>query len=141
MCSYQSKNFEREECMKCRIDYEVFLNESAEVTEIHCSKTTSEPRKNIERFRLYEFLVKAFDDKNNNDEFDDYYVEKCIKSLDTFLDVNGVNKDYNKDHFASCIDSIFDASNINNADDENESIENLLDDNYDEMARRMMNTI
>lgn len=57
---------------------------------------------------------------------------KCIKSLDTSLDVNDINKDDNKDYLASCIDSIFDTSNMNNADDENKSIENLLDDNFDE---------
>ena len=45
--SYQIKNFEREGCMKYRIDYENVSNESEEVTDIHCSKTNSEPRKNI----------------------------------------------------------------------------------------------
>ena len=34
-------------------------------------------------------------------------------------------------HLASCIDRIFDTSNINNTDDENKNIENSLDDNFD----------
>ena len=58
-------------------------------------------------------------------------MDKCIKSLDTSLDVNDANKDDDKDHVASCIDSIFDTSNMNYADDVNASIENLLDNAID----------
>ena len=81
MCARQCINFEREEYSNHRINYEALGNDQKLIPTY---RTKGEPRKNIERFRLYEFLINTFD-SNNASEIDDKFVENIIDNLKTEL--------------------------------------------------------
>ena len=85
MFARQSINFEKEEHMNHQIDYEGSLKN--ETKTLQTCKSTTEPRKNIERFRLHGFIIKVFHDGDTSGEIDDGDIEEVIKNLTTKLEL------------------------------------------------------
>ena len=107
MCAHRSNNFESDAFTKQRIEW----NENDEPTKkeyVSSSTKTTEPRKNVERRRMYEWMVLMFGDEitrhiNDKDGFE------SIKHLTTTLTkplTSNVNMD-DIDHLENCIDDIF----------------------------------
>mmetsp|Transcript_13329 Transcript_13329/g.19062 ORF Transcript_13329/g.19062 Transcript_13329/m.19062 type:complete len:196 (+) Transcript_13329:92-679(+) len=66
------------------IDYDGIMNNNSEV--LKSFKSTVEPRKNAERFRLYEFFVQLFHFGGTETDIMDKDVEEVIKNLTTKVD-------------------------------------------------------
>ena len=92
--------------MKHRINCENTIN--GEEDELNYAfKQTAEPRKNVERFRSYKFIVKVFDTKGPGFEYDNKYASECVLGLQTSLKVNNVSNNIDaKDHLGKCINSL-----------------------------------
>jgi hypothetical protein len=107
MCAHRSNNFESDAFTKQRVEWN--NKEEAIVKEyVSLSTKTTEPRKTVERRRLYEWAVLMF-----NGEERRYVSEKdgfsYIKSITTTLkNPSAVNAaGVQKDHLEECIEDIF----------------------------------
>ena len=107
MCAHRSNNFESDAFTKQRVEWN--NKEEATVKEyVSLSTKTTEPRKTVERRRLYEWAVLMFDGEQRR-----YVTEKdgfsIIKSITTALKnpstVNAVGAQ--TDHLEECIEDIF----------------------------------
>ena len=84
MCAHQAINFEREEHVFHNVDYD--KEDNCNFKDVHINtwqKQTTEPTKNLERFRLYEFVVRVFNQKNMKEIIDIKFIEGEIKNLTT----------------------------------------------------------
>ena len=103
MCAHKCNNFESDAFTKQRLDLTTNCEPSRKEY-VSTSTKTTEPRKTVERRRVYEWSVVMFNDEEKRivtekDGFD------CIKQLTTSLKKpNDINK---PDQLEECIDDIF----------------------------------
>ena len=123
MCAHRSNNFESDAFTKQRIEWNISDEPTRKDYNSSSTKTT-EPRKTIERRRMYEWSVMMFNDEHNRCISDkDGFA--CIKNLTTPLQKPNVNVNTldKIDHLGDCIDEIFYSQDLNDA-----SIPDPIDD-------------
>mmetsp|Transcript_282 Transcript_282/g.447 ORF Transcript_282/g.447 Transcript_282/m.447 type:complete len:307 (+) Transcript_282:159-1079(+) len=103
MLARQSINFEKEEYTHHQIQYEGLLKNENKMVQTY--KSTTEPRKNMQQFRLYEFIIKVFHYGNESSEIDDSDVEEVINNLTTNLDPQEKDAEL-KDDLDECISAM-----------------------------------
>ena len=107
MCAHRSNNFESDAFTKQRIEWNT-NDEPTTKQYVSNSTKTTEPRKNVERRRMYEWIVLMFGDEVTRHIIEKDGFEK-IKHLTTTL-TKPLQRDVNTDeidHLENCIDNIF----------------------------------
>lgn len=96
------------------------------------SKTT-EPRKNLERFRLHEFVVRVFNQKNMKEKIDIKFIEGEIKNLATKINDPTPNAAH-ADELEETVKDMFNvgADNDNEAPEIDAIVDELLVENDNE---------
>ena len=124
MCAMQSINFEKEEYAHHRINYETIgTNDHNSYHYVH--KNTTEPRKNVERIRLHEFIVKAFDNKGPCSEIDEEDFQNIYDNLETKLNVKDVEDPNKNDELGDCIEDLFKDMKANDAIDDDSILDEI----------------
>ena len=110
MCAHRSNNFEIDAFTKHRLD---LSEEPKRKLYTSNSTKTTEPRKTVERQRIYEWCVLMFNKEQTRriNEKDGFY---CIKQLNTHLKnrPNSADSNSKPDPLECCIDDIFNNNDI-----------------------------
>ena len=115
MCAHRSNNFETDAFTKHRLDFETSDEPQTKEYSSNSTKTT-EPRKTLERRRIYEWSILMFDEEQERKvrEKDGFnYIKQLTIPLKDPNNVNALHQ--TDDPLESCIDEIF--NNIDPIDD------------------------
>jgi len=113
MCAHRSNNFESDAFTKQHIEWNI-NDEPTRKDYTSSSTRTTEPRKTVERRRIYEWSVIMFNDEQ----------QRCINEKDGFNCINRITTPLQRptanpntidkiDHLEDCIDQIFETTNLN----------------------------
>ena len=132
-CAHMCVNFEDSEYVKATLDY--IDSDEAKSKQTHRSNKTVEPRKNIERARLYEWCILMFKNDVSNRKYFVVDGYNMIKELKTKLKQPGKVK--MSDELEECINSMFKRSDtvnieendvMNDVANDGETVERIHDD-------------
>ena len=104
--------FEKEEYKKGRIDFDDAMNNKVYDTINVADVNSIEPRKVIEKCRLFEFIMKFFGNESDNRKFEMKEANVVIANLTTQLKITVEKPKHTNDDLNQCMDNINNLHNI-----------------------------
>lgn len=132
MCARLCMNFERQEFINRRLGYE---NSSISSSSTSTFKNQVTPRQNVEKFRLYEFILGAFNSIPPVKSFQDSFAEDIVTNLTTKLQQETTSNDKSTDDLGETVQNLLEISSthgVKELNDEDDTEENAIEnDNED----------